>query len=185
MPVNVEALYGLGLVYFHKGNYAEASGSFQKALSFRPEFEPALRYLGLIQYYDKHYLEAIPYLKEAFFYNPDSFENPLYLGLAYYFAGEKGKALPLLKKVTAVKNAGSFRYQLIAEEFYHHIYLPESISILEEGMVIFPNDTQIPVLLGKIYFNIGQTEKAFTLWQKALSLDPDNEEIRAYLAQIP
>jgi len=57
----------------------------------------------------------------------------------------------------------------------------KSIQILEEGLQAAPNDEQLAMLLGQVYFKIRNIEKAEKAFQKTVSLNPDDDTAQYYL----
>ncbi|MBN1878979.1 tetratricopeptide repeat protein [bacterium] len=57
----------------------------------------------------------------------------------------------------------------------------EAIAILKEGLQAAPNDEDMAKLLGQIYFKIKKIEEAENAFQKAVSLDPDDDVSQYYL----
>ena len=66
-------------------------------------------------------------------------------------------------------------------ELYYKKEYFKAIEVLQKATVLDPYMPQLYTRLGSIYFELGMKKEATEAWQKAYSLDPDNEELNAFL----
>jgi tetratricopeptide (TPR) repeat protein len=95
---DVSAHYGLGAVYYERGDYVKAGEAYKKAIAIDPNFAKAHYNLGNV--YDKQgdYAEAIEAYKKTIAIDPNFASAYYNLGLAYDKQGNNVKAGDAYKK---------------------------------------------------------------------------------------
>jgi len=58
-PGSVEALFGIGMVYFHQKQFPEAKRTLEKVTQLRPDYYDAYRWLGVIADITGNFPEAL------------------------------------------------------------------------------------------------------------------------------
>ncbi len=81
-----------GYMYNQNNKPSEAQASFEKALSFNPDFLLAKKNLALLEYNAGNYQKAIEILQEIIQQHPADNDAHINLGRAYYHNGEVEKA---------------------------------------------------------------------------------------------
>ena len=150
----LDPLFNLGYVYSKEGDYDKADELFLRYLEVRKNFSEHREWMGLIlNNLDSHF---------AVYYG---------LGLSQYFRNNIDTALEYFHKV--IERAGDFEYtqHLIARcyrqkrQFDKVVY--HSGKAIENGH----EDSEIYVLLGEAYLNLGEHKKASESFEKALTFD--------------
>lgn len=97
-PLNVEALYNIGVLYVKTGRYEKAASEFKKAISIRPDLPES--YKGIINIYldTGQYGIAVRYLLDAMRIWPQAIWVHLNLGTAYARSGDLDKAESSLRR---------------------------------------------------------------------------------------
>lgn len=178
VPDNISSLLALAFVRYEMEQKEDALESLQRIIAIDPEQEEAQRFIGTIYYLDGQFPMALPYLEKAAFLNPDNLDNLLYSGAACFLEGKKGPAKDHFEQSIRLRAHDSYPYRFIAAELFNHQYFEEAILYLERAKVRFPHDAKVFVLLGKVYFNLGKTREAVSLWEKVLVFDPANIEAK-------
>lgn len=62
--------------------------------------------------------------------------------------------------------------------------IPEAIAILEMNAEFNPRSVSIQLELGDLYRQLGERDKAITAFQRALQLNPDNQQARQRLTDL-
>jgi Flp pilus assembly protein TadD len=93
---NVDALSGLGVIYYRGGKLPWAEATLKKAVANAPENDFLLTTLGVIHYRQSKFDEAILELRKAITINPKSATAHNYLGIA---ASQKGRQQEAEKEI--------------------------------------------------------------------------------------
>ncbi|MCF8054688.1 MAG: tetratricopeptide repeat protein [Deltaproteobacteria bacterium] len=154
-PHNERIHYFKGVIYANRGLFPEAKESLAEAIRINPRYSQALTFIGSLYIQEKNYDQAIVYLKKAL-------ENPLY----------DSPAAALYNLATAYWRQGD-KTKAIATA--------QKAVVVDPGSPLFPN---VYLLLGDIYKDAGDYEKAQTHYEKTLALDSTNSAALAKLAEI-
>jgi len=76
------------------------------------------------------------------------------------------------------------RYLLQAREAYFQNDFDGAIDYIRKALEINPYSSQGYEMLGSIYYRLNWTSMAVENWQRALELDPENENLRKYLNKL-
>jgi cytochrome c-type biogenesis protein CcmH/NrfG len=104
-PRSIQALIGLGDVYFDSGKPFEAINIFKKALEVSPGNTHALSDMGLLYADIGNLDEALTYFQEALKFDPNHHHSLYYTGLIYRRNGEKSMALEAFEKLLSLNPA--------------------------------------------------------------------------------
>ncbi|MBI1893448.1 MAG: M48 family metalloprotease, partial [Candidatus Rokubacteria bacterium] len=104
-----------GAIQLRQDRVEDALGSFQRALSLDPGFQPAIHGLGAVLFVRQDYRGAIPSLHRSLEIFPDFVPSHYLLGLAYSRLGQHRQALPHLKVVAEASPKHPMIHGLLAE----------------------------------------------------------------------
>jgi len=104
-----------GAIHLRQDRVEESLGSFQRAVSLDPDFQPAIHGLGAVLFVRQDYRGAIPSLHRSLEIFPDFVPSHYLLGLTYSRLGQYRQALPHLKVVTEASPKHPMIYGLLAE----------------------------------------------------------------------
>jgi predicted Zn-dependent protease len=104
-----------GAIQLRQDRVEDALGSFQRALSLDPGFQPAIHGLGAVLFVRQDYRGAIPSLHRSLEIFPDFVPSHYLLGLAYSRLGQHRQALPHLKVVAEASPKHPMIHGLLAD----------------------------------------------------------------------
>ncbi|RJP61908.1 MAG: tetratricopeptide repeat protein [Candidatus Auribacter fodinae] len=173
----------LGLAMINTGNNEKALEYLDKCIDLNTRLpDPynnkgtALKNVGKLD-------ESIVFFKQAIAVSYSYL--PAYNNLAQVYTIQKKYVLAAeeYEKITQVDPSLRAFYQKSAEMFlmaYEDEKIPEyvdrAIEILQRGISLFPDFTNLHTVLGKAYLDSGQIDKSLELFQEVLRLAPDKPE---------
>jgi protein O-mannosyl-transferase len=149
-PKSYFAYNELGLQYFKKGEIEKSIDMFEKAKIIKPEFDVTYYNLGSVYFSQNRFDNAIINFKKAIDLND---KNPLYfnnLGSSYFQLNNFEEAVKQYQK--AVELNSNF------------------IDALKNLIISYKK-------LGQIYKNQGKYKEATEIWNSALQILPDDQEL--------
>jgi len=69
------------------------------------------------------------------------------------------------------------------EHYYNEDYY-KAIEVLQQAILLDPYMPQLYSRLGSIYFELDLHKEALEVWNKALTLDPNNQELRRLIRNL-
>jgi tetratricopeptide (TPR) repeat protein len=175
----------LGMCYLQIGEYENAIDSFGQALSLDPNMVEAHNSLGVAHLFLKHYDIAERHLRIVL--NSTDYQTPfipLYnLGNLYYQQGQLDKALELYFQATENENNVSLEYQIfihfqIGKIFFDKRRFSESFDEFDRVLLLNPKIVEASLKGGISAYYIGKNDRARSLLNKVISIDPDSEAAR-------
>ena len=178
----IDALVTLGNIYRNHLRYREATNAFEKAKKRVKKWEvhhwqllygnaASLERLNKWPAAEKDFLKALEL-------NPNEPTVLNYLGYSWV---EKGKNLARARKMieNAVKQRPRAAYIVDSLGWvqYRMGDLKGAVKNLERAVLLTPADPTINDHLGDIYWKVGRKLEARYQWQRALSLEPDKDQI--------
>jgi len=172
-----------GLALNKKGEYQKAIELFDKCISLTNRLpDPynnkgtALKALGklddaIIQFdkalvVNNRYLPAINNLAETYIE-----QNKLDLASENY-----EKLLQIDPNIKSIYQVLAELYLKMYNEKKTGQYIDNAVRVIESGLSFFPNNPNFLTILGKIYIDSGQSEKAIDTFKKVVELDPNKAE---------
>lgn len=171
------ALYGLGKIAFRQKKYSLSLENYIKSSEADNNFAPAFFEKGIIFYLLDRYNDAIAAFERFDQLQPGSLRGKTYLGKSYYGKGELDKAQGILADVLAsdanYSEANKYMaYTLIdkkdytqAETFFNKVK-PEDLNAEDYSK------------WAKIYIDKKEFPKAYELMDKAVAIDPNDENVQ-------
>lgn len=117
-PNDLEALRGVGNIYYDFDEYAKAIESYQKYLALNPDDPNVRTDLGTMYLYSNDPAQAITTYQAVLAKQPDFFQAHFNLGIAYQEKGERDKAresLDRAKSLTTDQNVRTRIDQVLAQ----------------------------------------------------------------------
>ena len=164
----------LGLCNVNLNLYNEAVSNFEKAVEIKSEDATGWYYLGIlyenlkeIEKAENAYLNVIK-LRETF---PDAYKN---LAIIYMKKRDLNKAYTFAQKANEY-NPGDYQSYYIMSSILITQNCPDKvIEILEKGIKLKPDHSNMNANLGGAYLDKKEYEKAYEYLSKAVELDPKN-----------
>jgi tetratricopeptide (TPR) repeat protein len=179
-----ESWLDLGFAYRQLGQQNKEIETYQTGISHMRDDAGRSRLLfALGAAYERYTMipEAVATFEEVIAANPDYDQALNYLGYMLADRGERlSYARDLLERAVALSPDNAAYLDSYGWVFYRLgdyeealVYLKKAVN-LDSDPVIFDH-------LGDVYKAVGNIDQARTWWQKALEMDPDNEEIKEKL----
>lgn len=164
----------LGLAYKERKLYKEAEEAFKRAVSLDSKFSEAYNNLGVLYLDLKRYKEAIEAFEKAvaniFYTTPELAYNNM--GYAYQQLGDLALAEKNYREAISLNPSFSLSYTNLANLYMSQKRYKEAEIILQKYLSVFENHIEANFLLGKLYFEIGEREKAKEYFSKVIRIDP-------------
>ncbi|HVS14330.1 MAG TPA: tetratricopeptide repeat protein [Thermoanaerobaculia bacterium] len=183
-------VYNQGVAALQAGNQSTAESLFRSALEKDPELGPAHAALARLYLQGQRHQEAVDAAQRAIELetDPDAMNQVLYN--AYTALGQQEQAAAALEKLKAANpERASQNLFNQAADAYNQGDMAAAKTGLEQVIAVDPEHAKAHYLLGLIYINEGENEKAKSHLEKFLELapsDPDAataQEMLKYLQQ--
>lgn len=194
-PKHIGTYSVLGQASLALGDYEEAADLFRRVLSADPEHAPSHASLATIYERQGTYEEAIWSLERAFELSPADPQlrgrlRQLYiraglpaarikmtraaLARAYLRGQLYHKAIRELRELVVAEPLRLDLRVALAEALWQEGHYEEAVAVCQGILAELPHCLKANLILGQIWLNTEQDERARTLLQTAQSLDPDN-----------
>ncbi len=148
----LDPLFNLGYVYSKEGDYDKADELFLRYLAVRKNFSEHREWMGLIL----NNLNS----QFAVYYG---------LGLSRYFKNNIDKALEYFHKVIDEVGDFEFTQHLIARCYRHKKEFDKVIFHCNQAIEHHHEDSEIYIILGEAYLNVGEKKKAADSFEKSIT----------------
>ena len=165
----------LGMAYFKKNDYPQATESFKKALQEEPQDNEATQLLGLSYYLGGNPTAAIPYLEKVQTWYPRANVDASYiLGQCYIQTKDYPRARQAFAKMfdLAPDSAGS--YLLTARMLFRQEFEPIALEYAQKAVALDAKLPRAHFLLGEIHLFESKIPEAISDFQAELSLNPSD-----------
>jgi eukaryotic-like serine/threonine-protein kinase len=171
-----EVHISLGSVYSTTGKNTEAVTELKRALELAPNSDEAYRNLGDAYRHSGQSDEAIASFQKAVAANPYNWTNHNALGNAYWVLGDSAKALPEYQKVTELAPDNPMGYTNIGSVYLREGKWSEAIPQFQKALALAP-DAPTYSDLGTAYFFLKSYDQATKMYEKAVEMTPNDEEL--------
>jgi len=174
-----------GHEFVYNEDFSKAKKCFENALNIDLRHYNAWWGLGNIFYKQEKYEKAIDHFQKAISINS---KNPVlysYLGMTYAAQDELDSALKCFVQSEALDDKNVLnRFQKANVLVKMEKYTP-ALQELDKLRALMPKEAPIPQLIGKIYKQLGDIEKAHYFFTLALDLDTkDSQRIKGMLDSL-
>lgn len=172
-PNAPEALFDMASFCAFLGSKAETQAYYEKASALAPKNEWYQQVLGNFYYRNNEIDKAIS-VYEKMASNADKEEIYYELLSLYTQKQDYEKCIWALDKL---ENLGGKSEQLSMEKFRMYLRLEQKNKAFKEIEALvneYPNDSRYKVMMGDLYLDNGQPEKALTIYQGVLEEEPQN-----------
>lgn len=163
----------LGLTYKERKLYNEAEDAFKQAIELDSKFSEAYNNLGVLYLDLKRYKDAIVAFEKAakniFYTTPELAYNNM--GYAYQMLGDMAAAERNFKEAISLNPSFSLSYTNLANLYIYQKRYQEAEAVLLKFLSVFENHLEANFVLGKLYKEIGETEKATIYFNKIIKID--------------
>ena len=171
---DVEALKLLGLCYINLGEYKEGQGVFETVVKYKDD---PTSWFYLANCYDNQddYLHAIAAYEEVLRMRSEYLDAYKNLAIVYVKNKEPQKAVDTVKKAMEfVQNDDYTIYYIAGTACMAMKNFDEAVTFLEKAIELNPEHSQLYNNLGTCYVTIGNLEKSYENFLKAIEYDPNN-----------
>ena len=176
-PSDVESWVVLGRLYRVSRDSVEAEKAYNAALKADPNSEDALTGLAMLYSDLGDTKRAVEKLKAATDKNPNERSLAALAG-AYEQMRDYKRAVEVLRKALEIAPDNGRLKRGLAQDLMFTENYDEALKLYTELAAEDPKDAQIRLRIGEIYRQKRDFTKAREALKKALSLDPDNLEVR-------
>ncbi len=168
---------------FYEGKYKEAEEAFKAILSVDPRNVKVLSSIGTLYYRQGNMELAMKYWNDALNISPD---DAVLRGLVNSIK-QKGSGDTNLyhmgTKTVTIEDSWETHYNEGQELYYKGNY-EKAVSELKKARDLKPDDSKIYFVLGASYLKLKDRKNTIKMWEKALSLSPDDKMIKELLTKI-
>jgi tetratricopeptide (TPR) repeat protein len=171
-----EVHISLGSVYSTTGKYSQAVAELKRALELAPNSDEAYRNLGDAYKRSGQSDEAIAAFQRAVAANSYNWMNHNALGNAYWGLGDSAKALSEYQKVTELAPDNPMGHANIGSVYLREGKWSEAIPQFQRALALAP-DADTYSNLGTAYFFLKSYDQSTKMYEKAVEMTPNNEEL--------
>ena len=171
-----EVHLSLGSVYSTTGKNTQAVTELKRALELAPNSDEAYRNLGDAYSRSGQTDEAIAAFQKAVAANSYNWSNHISLGNAYLGLGDNAKALPEFQKVIEIAPDNPMGYEGLGSVNLRQGKWGEAIPQYQKALALAP-DSATYSNLGTAYFWLKNYDQATKMYEKAVEMTPNSEEL--------
>jgi tetratricopeptide (TPR) repeat protein len=163
----------------------KAKLQFEKALAIYPDF--------LNWWYDKGRIEselgmlddALYSIKKAIELEPGFLPDPYYnIANIYFYQQKYQDAVYYYQKTIEYGFSSPEIFNSIAGSYLNMGQINSALDVLLQGLQFYPNDFNINLNIGKLYYNLGDIDTARLYFKKAEQINPSNSELNNILNEL-
>ncbi len=175
-----EVHLSLGSVYSATGKNTQAITELKRALELAPNSDEAYRNLGDAYFSSGQSEEAIAAYQKAVEANPYYWANHTALGNAYLRLGDNAKALPEFQKVIEIGSDNPMGYEGLGMVYLREGKWGEAVPQFTKALDLAP-DSPTYSNVGTAYFFLKNYDRATTMYEKAVEMTPNDEQLQGNL----
>jgi len=181
-PDSAIAYNNLGLAYLYDANVEGARQSFLKAVELGPLLaEPRLNLAGIYQN-ENNFDGAIKMYRQSMEISGGANGEAMALISLYFAAGQRQEALNLAENALAsVKHQDQLVN--IGSIFAQNGFTKVALAFYSRAMQLNSKDVEAHLELGKLYGNLGDLNKAVSVWRDGLRYAPGDERFNQLILQ--
>lgn len=196
-PDSPSMLYGLGVMYMEKQDYAKAVQFMRKSveyikstgftrvnLAMYPDvYMGALTNLGLIYTRVGMYEEAVEALKEAIQFKAGDLDANYNLVNAYYVMGDMEKTSEQLRKFIDLDPKNAEAHNIAGLIYYRKQSYNAALDEFQIAETLVPDEKQYSHNLGTVLADMGRNQEASEAFQRATGLENGADMRREFMEQ--
>jgi eukaryotic-like serine/threonine-protein kinase len=171
-----EVHLSLGSVYSVTGKNTQAVAELRRALELAPNSDEAYRNLGDAYSASGQSDAAIAAYQKAVAANSYYWTNHTALGNAYLGRGDNARALPEFQKVIEIAPDNPMGYEGVGSVYLRQGAWSEAIPQYQKALTLAP-DSPTYSNLGTAYFFLKNYDQSTKMYEKAVEMTPNNEEL--------
>ncbi|MEO5378901.1 MAG: tetratricopeptide repeat protein [Magnetococcus sp. DMHC-6] len=166
----------LGLMLHTSGQVAKKISShavrgFNELFAITPQRRRSYYLRKGIHYAQKgHYSQAVLLLEEILMVSPDHVNALFYLGFCYLRLEYIRAGIQILERVQSLEGCTPRLASILGLAYIQEQQFDKAIALLEQGIVLYPNNFNLNYRLGVALSNIHHYEAALVPFQKAIAI---------------
>ncbi len=176
-----EAEYVMALCYIRFENYGKAKLLIQKLIK---AYGASYKYnyaLGRIEKYNSNYENALKYFQLALDKNEKHISSMRESAECYYYLSEYEKAQKFINRSKQFDDSNVYIALLESRILIKLGYIDKSLNIIESESLLIDDPSQISFRKGRIYDEIGNSNKAIELYEEALEYNSNQYDAQLCL----
>ena len=174
-PAAKNLAHEFGVIYYRKGDYANAVTSLQRAIAENPSDTEATQLTGLSLYLSGKPAEAIPYLEKVQSWYPSASVDASYiLGVAYIQTKNYANARAAFAKMFQVPPDSAAAYLFTARLLLRFDFGPIAEEYGKKAVALDPKLPLAHQLLGELYLYQSKIPEAAAQFEQELAVNPGN-----------
>ena len=183
-PLAAKKLFKQAQTEYKKGNTDEALKLYSNCVQTEPTFSEAYLNMSIIEYNNKSYKKALEHSKQALKYNKVQASIYSQVGKSYFMTGDYDSSTYYLDRAIMFgANSETDYYFLATSENKNHNH-DKAINYINKSIEKNNSKAQYYMVRGDANFGLEKFEEAKNDFEKALSLDPNNNTIYKSLANV-
>ena len=178
---NVQDLYSEGFLYHQQGNLDDAEVLYKKALELDPDNLNCVFMMANLKYQQYRFIEAERFIKHAIQLS----KNIRFYDLLSRIKIEKKEYKEAIEAAIQGLRMDADNFELnfnLALAFKNHGDYEHSLQFYKRAEKLNPDLYLVPYNMSSAYFFLGHPDKATNELKKALTLCPNNDELKYFLA---
>lgn len=177
-------LVALGEEYVKKGNHFAAQAEFKSAFELNPKNGRAAMLAGKSLWELNQSIDAIGWLKKAITADASLLEAYVlladYLSQRYDFtaAGKYLRTARSIVRQSYLLESGAALIEL------RRLNYKGAIDLAQKSLKLYDSDVDTHTILGEALLGLGESQKAFEIMSKAISLDQNNKKAQSVYAEV-
>lgn len=163
-----------GDAHLNRGEYDRAEALYREAIAIQPEFADAHCHLGFVLRAQGKLDEAVPVLLTTVRLNPAQVDAHFMLGLIVHGKGEINAAVMHFRNAIQASPAFEPAYAELSNILREVGNFDELLSILISGVEENRESALLQYMLGQVYFDLKQIDKARLSFKTVLAHDPSH-----------
>ncbi len=177
-------LWTVGRVLDKAGLTPVAEGVYKLGIERNPQCVAYYSMLGNNLYAQGRYDESISYLKQGLEVRPESEEVRLVLAQNYLKKNQPANAIPYLESLRGKLDDDSVFVLTLAKSYMNVNRWADARDFLQPVLAKRQESASMLGLLGICFYMLRQDAEAKTTWEKALRLNPDEQNANAGLREM-
>lgn len=171
----------IGLILFELKRFQEARDRFSQILKEQPESDNVRFYLGAVLEEIREFDRAAVEFKKVSSDSTAYKDAMLHVGYIYRKQGKIDEALKFTQALLKKDRTKAEFFDMRASFLETKGSLPQAISVLEEGLSLFPDNKQLLYFHGALLDKVGERERSLLSMKKILEKDPEDPSALNFL----
>jgi tetratricopeptide (TPR) repeat protein len=171
-PANFEPYIGLGMAYFHAGQFDNALAAFQQAIDLNPRAASAYNGIGRVYYHTGPARTAIEAYEQAIALDPHYIDP--YYGLGILYAAQLGEydaAIDTLQRGVDNNPQDAFLVASLGSTYARMGRFEKAIAYLEQAITLQPDNAFAYSWLSIVYLYLKRYDDMISACQREIEIE--------------